>query len=331
MKIFVSHSSKQKFFVKEFKRLLPFNIALWIDEMEINIGDNLYNSIQNAIQNECDLFILIIDNYSISSDWVSLEMKIALEMEAMLGRTFLLPIVVDIEAWKSLSNPAITSRKYLRCYDNTDSTLNALVNEFVTELFSIVIKINESQKNLLSQPKFNTSKEIEAENSFYTLDDKMNSNFPDIVRGAKSVSILARTAVNLLGQYERNFIELLKNECGVKFIFISPKSEASKYVYGSNPEIFEENIRRMSLHLNALKRKAPDFFSSHCIQHAPTMSLILIEKENESENFIIVQLYFLHSRISRDRPLFKVSFSDKWYNAFKAEFDQLWQNSELFI
>ena len=105
-------------------------------------------------------------------------------------------------------------------------------------------------------------------------------------------------------------------------MFISPESEATKYVYGTNPEIFDENIRKMNHHLTRLKQKNGNLFEAKCIKHAPTTSLILIEKEKDS--FIIVQLYFLHSRISRDRPLFKVFSSDKWYNAFSEEFDQLW-------
>ncbi|MBS1594098.1 MAG: DUF4062 domain-containing protein [Bacteroidetes bacterium] len=167
--------------------------------------------------------------------------------------------------------------------------------------------------------------EIKAEEFFYTLDDKVNSNFPEIIKGAKSVKILARTAVNLVSQYERQFESLGEQGCEIKVLFISPDTEAAKYVYGTNPEIFEENIKKMNLYLTKLKKKIGTKFNSKCILHAPTLSLILIERENAEENFIIVQLYFLHSRVSRDRPLFKVYARDRWYGAFFDEFDKLWE------
>lgn len=175
------------------------------------------------------------------------------------------------------------------------------------------------------------STNVTAQEFFYTLDDKMGSNFPELIKNAKSVSVLARTAVNLLSQYERHFVELGKKGCEVKLLFISPKSDATKYVYGSNPEIFDENIRKMNFHLSRLEKSNGKLFSAKCIKHAPTTSLILIEAENPQDSFIIVQLYFLHSRISRDRPLFKIFSTDKWYSAFYDEFNQLWLDGENAI
>jgi hypothetical protein len=173
--------------------------------------------------------------------------------------------------------------------------------------------------------------DIRAEDFFYTLDSKIGASFPELIKDAKSVSILARTAVNLLSQYERHFEELAQKGCAVKLLFISPKSDATKYVYGTNPEVFEENIRKMNYHLSKLRQKNENLFYARCINHAPTSSVILIEKNDIRESFIIVQLYFLHSRISRDRPLFKVTYADKWYNAFFDEFNQLWAEAENAI
>lgn len=172
-------------------------------------------------------------------------------------------------------------------------------------------------------------REINAEDFFYTLDENIGSNFPEIIKDAKSVSILARTAVNLLSQYERHFVELGKRGCETRLLFISPRSDASKYVYGSNPEVFEGNIRKMNYHLSKLHRIIGDLFTAKIIQHAPTTSLIFIEKENQKDSFIIVQLYFLHSRISRDRPLFRVNATDKWYGAFYDEFKELWESGDI--
>ncbi len=318
------HSSKQRLFVKEIKKYLPNQITVWIDEMEIVVGENISSSITKAIK-ECDFFIAIIDEYALKSDWVSEEIKLALQREDELRRNFFLPIVIDKSSWENIDNPIIKSKKFLYCHDFNDSNIEAISKDLISEIFSWLCREFDNKKVKTGNIT------ITAENFFYTLDEKIGSNFPDLIKDAKSVSILARTAVNLLGQYERQFEELGKKNCNVRLLFISPKSEAARYVYGSNPEIFDENIRRMNYHLTKLKQKNGDLFEAKCIKLAPTTSLILIEKEKEEDSFIVVQLYFLHSRISRDRPLFKVFSTDKWYNAFYEEFNQLWLDASNSI
>lgn len=170
-----------------------------------------------------------------------------------------------------------------------------------------------------------------AQDFFYTLDDKRNSSFPELSKGAKSISILARTAVNILSQYQRTFEDLLRDSCKIRLMSICPESEAAKYVYGSNQELFVENCRAMDYHIDQLKNKFPFGLEVRCIAHAPSTSLIIIEKENPNQNHIIVQLYFLHSRISRDRPLFRVDSNDKWFHAFNDEFTELWKNARVII
>ena len=312
------HSSKQRLFVKELKKYLPYQINVWIDEMEIVVGENITFSITKAIQ-ECDFFIAVIDEYSLKSGWVQIEIELALKREEELGRIFFLPIVIDQNSWETVENEKIKSKKYLYCSDFNDSNIVSVANELISEIFSWLCREFDNRKSI------HESKTINAEDFFYTLDEKVDSNFPELIKDAKSVSILARTAVNLLGQYERQFEELGKRNCSVKLLFISPKSEAVKYVYGSNPEIFDENIRKMNYHLSKLKQKNGHLFEARCINHAPTTSLILIEREENS--YIVVQLYFLHSRISRDRPLFKVFSTDIWYNAFYDEFNLLWDGA----
>lgn len=220
-------------------------------------------------------------------------------------------------------------QKKLVKYWNNPENLGGVVYTSLSKLVQskpAIDWIRADQLNLVDK-----TMEVNAENFFYTLDEKIGTNFTDLIKGAKSVSILARTAVNLLSQYERNLSDLCKNDCLVKLLFISPKSDATKYVYGSNPEVFEENIRKMNFHLSRLKQKNENMFSAKSIKHAPTTSLILIEKEKPEDSFIVVQLYFLHSRISRDRPLFKIFSTDKWYSAFYEEFNQLWVDGENAI
>lgn len=63
-------------------------------------------------------------------------------------------------------------------------------------------------------------------------------------------------------------------------------------------------------------------------KHAPTLSIILVEKRDQPRSHIQVQLYFLHSAIGRDRPIFRVHRTDKWYPMFEAEFTKLWNDAK---
>lgn len=228
------------------------------------------------------------------------------------------------EGKKNLNDFRMLCQKKMIKYWNNSESLAASVCTSLSKLIQSRPAIGWIRANEILK------KDIHAEDFFYTLDERRDSNFPELIKDAKSISILARTSVNLLSQYERQFYEVIDRGCEVKLLFISPLSEATRYVYGTDPEIFSENIRMMNFHLSRLKKKNYAKFSVKCIKHAPTVSLILIEKENPGDNFIIVQLYFLHSRISRDRPLFKISSTDRWYNAFFEEFDQLWNSAEDF-
>lgn len=169
--------------------------------------------------------------------------------------------------------------------------------------------------------------ETDSKTFFYTLDDKHDANFPSLVKGAKKLFVLARTAVNLLGQYERNIIENIKNGCEFRFLFVSPSSDAVKYIYGSNPEIYTENAKKMKTHVESIKSKTGKEFQIKTIDKAPTVSIIYVEKE-DGESYLVVQFYFLHSKIGRDRPLFKLKKDDVWFQTFKDEFDILWDESK---
>jgi len=136
MRIFISHSSRQKLLVKELRRRLPHPVNLWIDEYEIPIGGELDATLRSAIERECDLFVLVLDTWAAKSPWVRQEIDWALAREDALKRLFLLPILVDQEALKQLDNPRVASRSYLPCASFTDEGISALADRLSSELFA---------------------------------------------------------------------------------------------------------------------------------------------------------------------------------------------------
>lgn len=168
---------------------------------------------------------------------------------------------------------------------------------------------------------------LRAEDFFFTLDDKPAQSFQIMVADAVRVRMLVRTAVNLLGQYEKVFEHLGKAGCELQLLFVDPASVASTFLYGSNPEVYRNNIVSASQHLKKLKSIMTHRLRVNVTKHAPTCSIIVVEKPDIHQWFIHVQLYFLHSALGRDRPVFHVPKGDKWYDIFQDEFTQLWADS----
>lgn len=148
MKIFMSHSSRQKLFVKELRRYLPEHIDLWIDEKQLLIGDDLGSTIKKTIEQEVDFLILVIDNYAIESEWVVKEFNWGLKRETELGRVFVLPILLEREAWEKVPDENIKKRKYIRCTEFTDTAIKAAAADLINEMFALVCKQLKGEDSL---------------------------------------------------------------------------------------------------------------------------------------------------------------------------------------
>lgn len=93
--IFMSHSSKDKFFVRNLsERLQSYGIKVWLDEAEINIGDSLTEKIAKAIDST-DYVGVILSHNSINSEWVQRELQIALQKEIKGKKVVVLPILIE--------------------------------------------------------------------------------------------------------------------------------------------------------------------------------------------------------------------------------------------
>ena len=111
MKIFLSHNSRHKPLIREIKHYLPEHINLWIDEKDLLIGDDIGTTIKDAIETNTDFVIIFIDTYAIRSQWVLKELDWAIDHEKEIGRTFLLPVVLEKEAWDGLDKEDFKKRK----------------------------------------------------------------------------------------------------------------------------------------------------------------------------------------------------------------------------
>lgn len=79
MRVFISHSSRDKKFVRFLKDcLLENSIETWLDEDQLDLGDKLVNKLESALDKSSHL-VIILSPASVNSDWVSFELKRAIE------------------------------------------------------------------------------------------------------------------------------------------------------------------------------------------------------------------------------------------------------------
>lgn len=94
-KIFLSHSSKDKEFVRRLANdLKGRDVPVWLDEWELKVGDSLVAKIQQGIQ-ESGWLAIILSKNSVASSWVTIELNAGLATELEKKQVFVLPILVE--------------------------------------------------------------------------------------------------------------------------------------------------------------------------------------------------------------------------------------------
>jgi hypothetical protein len=79
-KVFMSHNHADKPFVRRLATDLAQGGAdVWIDEIEMKVGDSLIGKISTGIT-ESDFVVVVISQNSVTSPWVTQKLEIALTM-----------------------------------------------------------------------------------------------------------------------------------------------------------------------------------------------------------------------------------------------------------
>lgn len=93
--VFLSHSSKDKFFARKLAETLEQNgVEVWIDEAELRVGDSLIGRIAEAIGHS-EFVAAILSHNSVRSNWVMKELQWAMNEEIAGRRVKVLPILIE--------------------------------------------------------------------------------------------------------------------------------------------------------------------------------------------------------------------------------------------
>jgi len=143
MKIFLSHRSRDKALVREFRAMLPGFLGTWLDDDSLCWGDSFPTELRTTIQSGVDFLIIFLDKDAVSSPWVRQELEWAIQRERELKRTFILPIVLEEIDPESL--PAgFSERLFLRLSDFSHASVEALAKRATEKLFQLVVESHSS-------------------------------------------------------------------------------------------------------------------------------------------------------------------------------------------
>ncbi|MEI2654683.1 MAG: toll/interleukin-1 receptor domain-containing protein [Microthrixaceae bacterium] len=94
-RVFLSHNHKDKPFVRRLATdLVQANLHVWIDEVEMAVGDSLIERIQDGIDSS-DFLAVVLSHNSVASAWVREELHMALTDQINGKRIRVLPLKVD--------------------------------------------------------------------------------------------------------------------------------------------------------------------------------------------------------------------------------------------
>jgi hypothetical protein len=95
IRVFLSHNHNDKPFVRRLATdLVQANLDVWIDEIEIAVGDSLIERIEEGIDSS-DFLAVVLSHNSVASPWVREELHMALSEQINGQRIRVLPLKVD--------------------------------------------------------------------------------------------------------------------------------------------------------------------------------------------------------------------------------------------
>jgi hypothetical protein len=157
----------------------------------------------------------------------------------------------------------------------------------------------------------------------FLLGDEPAEGFANIVEGAKCVSLLARSAVNLFNLNFHVFDALAGTGCKVRLLLVDP--DVASFIF-TEPGILRDNTRTTARNLLRLLPRAKGTLEVRVTSCVPTMSLVVVDKGVPAESTIRAQPY-LYSCHGSNRPHLRVDHGDRWHEVFHQEFESLWSGA----
>lgn len=156
MKVFLSHSSKDKKFVKKISEaLISQGYHTWYDDNEILIGDSITTKIDKGLR-ESDVVLVFLSKNSVESNWFNEEWRAKFFRQVNDGGVYILPLIIE-----ECEIPDLLLDKKYADFTNEDSYETSLSNLLRT-LSIINLRNNENaiEKTCKIESVFEHTKEL---------------------------------------------------------------------------------------------------------------------------------------------------------------------------
>jgi len=123
--IFICHSSRDKAFVRSLaQRLSRDGVDVWIDHLEIRIGDSIHDKINEGLS-KSDFLVVVLTQSSVKSRWVREELNSASSLEKLANKgVFILPILLE----RCDVPPLLLDRRYANFLEDEGSAYQELLD-----------------------------------------------------------------------------------------------------------------------------------------------------------------------------------------------------------
>jgi hypothetical protein len=148
MRIFLSHASQSKALVKQLVERLPRHVEVWLDQDELEAGQQFPEHIERGIRLQCDYVILFIDEAALDSNWVRRESELALQRQADLQRAFVVPVLLGDVA-ERLGELKLHADQviYIDARDHSPAGIEDAGRQLAAELFKLASRLVESLRH----------------------------------------------------------------------------------------------------------------------------------------------------------------------------------------
>lgn len=156
----------------------------------------------------------------------------------------------------------------------------------------------------------------------YSLDTNPDQDFSKIILHAKRVTIVGRTAVNILNQFEAALKKSLEIGCEYRILAYDYKEQDhpkySTHSKNNHNTAYDSFIELQKEYPNLIYRETDKW---------PGNGILSVEYEQEQNNYIQILLY-PHTMKGSQRPMFKINRNNEWYDKFLGEIENLWKNAK---
>ena len=156
----------------------------------------------------------------------------------------------------------------------------------------------------------------------YSLDTNPEQDFSKIILNAKRVTIIGRTAVNILNQFEAALKNSLNSGCEYRILAYDYKEKDhpnySMHSYNNHNTAYNSFMELQKEYSNLIYRETDKW---------PSYGILSVEYAQEQNSYIQILLY-THTMKGSQRPMFKITPNNEWYSDFLLEIKTLWNNAE---